>query len=165
MKSAPPTSTVICQHQSWVFAMEQLRLTSLTFSVQPPKTCPLNGMVWLYLGIQLLRASCIFGLLGSTCARKLSRLSHLGYFITSCHQQYIRTSAANRLIGEVVHSQRRPLLGPSPPFTFKTLLRHYNKRAFTPRSLNVKLGPSRGLLRDCKIGCGTDGSICGTRGN
>ena len=29
-------------------------------------------------------------------------------------------------------------------FTFKTLLRHYAKRALTPRSLN----PSRGLLRD-----------------
>ena len=26
-------------------------------------------------------------------------------------------------------------------FTFKTLLRHYAKRALTPRSLNVKLGP------------------------
>ena len=40
-------------------------------------------------------------------------------------------------------------------FTFKNLLRHYAKRALTPRSLNVKLGPrrnyqlhSRGLLRD-----------------
>ena len=28
-------------------------------------------------------------------------------------------------------------------FTFKTLLRHYAKRALTPRSLNVKLGPRR----------------------
>ena len=28
-------------------------------------------------------------------------------------------------------------------FTFKTLLRHYVKRALTPRSLNVKLGPRR----------------------
>ena len=27
---------------------------------------------------------------------------------------YILTSAANRLIGEVVQSRRRPLLGPSP---------------------------------------------------
>ena len=26
-------------------------------------------------------------------------------------------------------------------FTFKTLSRHYAKRALTPRSLNVKLGP------------------------
>ena len=28
-------------------------------------------------------------------------------------------------------------------FTFKTLLRHYAKRALTPRSLNVQLGPRR----------------------
>ena len=28
-------------------------------------------------------------------------------------------------------------------FTFKTLLRHYAKRALTPRSLKVKLGPQR----------------------
>ena len=28
-------------------------------------------------------------------------------------------------------------------FTFKTLLRHYAKRALIPRSLNVKLGPRR----------------------
>ena len=30
---------------------------------------------------------------------------------------------------------------PNSAFTFKTLLRHYAKRALTPRSLNVKLGP------------------------
>ena len=29
-------------------------------------------------------------------------------------------------------------------FTLKTLLRHYAKRALTPQSLNVKLGPRRG---------------------
>ena len=63
----------------------------------------------------------------------------------------IFSSAANRLIGEVVQSRRRPLLGrafswlkaPTRAFTFKTLLRHYAKRALTPRSLNVKLGPRR----------------------
>ena len=43
-------------------------------------------------------------------------------------------------------------------FTFKTLLRHYVKRALTPRSLNVKLGPRRkghkgrvGWLAKCLI--------------
>ena len=60
------------------------------------------------------------------------------------------SSAANRLIGEVVQSQRRPLLptrafswlkAPTSALTFKTLLRHYAKQALTPRSLNVKLGP------------------------
>ena len=40
-------------------------------------------------------------------------------------------SAANRLIGEVVQSRRRPLLVLSH-------LRHYAKQALTPRSLNVK---------------------------
>ena len=39
----------------------------------------------------------------------------LAYFQNqSSYLQYIRTSAANRLIGEVVQSRRRPLLGPSP---------------------------------------------------
>ena len=33
------------------------------------------------------------------------------------------------------------LKSPTSAFTFKTLLRHYAKRALTPRSLNVKLGP------------------------
>ena len=32
---------------------------------------------------------------------------------------------------------------PTSAFTFKTLLRHYAKRALTPRSLNVKLGSRR----------------------
>ena len=45
-------------------------------------------------------------------------------------------SAANRLIGEVVQSRRRPLLPtrafswlkvPTSAFTFKTLIRHYAK--------------------------------------
>ena len=33
------------------------------------------------------------------------------------------------------------LKAPTSAFTFKTLLRHYAKRALTPQSLNVKLGP------------------------
>ena len=33
------------------------------------------------------------------------------------------------------------LKAPTRAFTFKTLLRHYAKRALTPRSLNMKLGP------------------------
>ena len=32
-------------------------------------------------------------------------------------------------------------------FTFKTLSRHYDKRALTPRSLNVKLGPRRNYYK------------------
>ena len=54
-----------------------------------------------------------------------------------------KTSAANRLIGEVVQSRRAFswLKAATTAFTFKTQLRHYVKRALTPRSLNVKLGP------------------------
>ena len=66
------------------------------------------------------------------------------------HQPSILTSAANRLIGEVVQSRRKAptrafsrLKAPTSAFTFKTLLRHYAKRTLTPRSLNVKLGPRR----------------------
>ena len=33
------------------------------------------------------------------------------------------------------------LKAPTSAFTFKTLLRHYARRALIPRSLNVKLGP------------------------
>ena len=35
------------------------------------------------------------------------------------------------------------LKAPTSAFTFKTLFRHYAKRAFAPRSLNVKMGPRR----------------------
>ena len=35
------------------------------------------------------------------------------------------------------------LKAPTSAFTFKTLLRHYAKRALTQRSLKVKLGPRR----------------------
>ena len=35
------------------------------------------------------------------------------------------------------------LKGATTAFTFKTLLRHYAKRALTPRSLNMKLGRRR----------------------
>ena len=47
---------------------------------------------------------------------------------------------------------------PTSAFTFKTLLRHYAKRALTTRSLNMKLGPRRnyhkgraGWLAKCLI--------------
>ena len=40
-------------------------------------------------------------------------------------------------------SIRRFVITATTAFTFKTLLRHYAKRALTPRSLNVKLGPRR----------------------
>ena len=41
---------------------------------------------------------------------------------------------------------------PTSAFTFKTLLRHYTKRALTPRSLNVKLGRRR-KSHEGRAGC------------
>ena len=64
----------------------------------------------------------------------------------------LSTSAANRSIGSTTGctvTEKAPtrafswLKAPTGAFTFKTLLRHYAKRALTPRSLNVKLGPRR----------------------
>ena len=75
-----------------------------------------------------------------------------------------QTSAANRLIGEVVQSRRRPILGPSPgwkpnsAFTFMNLWRHYAKWAFskvssceigllTQRSLKARMGWFANILK------------------
>ena len=55
---------------------------------------------------------------------------------------WVGASAENRSIGEVVQSRAFSWLqAATTAFTFKTLLRHYAKRALTPQSLNVKLGP------------------------
>ena len=59
----------------------------------------------------------------------------------------IVTSASKRSIRRFVFTEKAPtrafswLKAPTIAFTFKTLLRHYAKRALTPRSLNMKLGP------------------------
>ena len=57
-------------------------------------------------------------------------------------------AGCRRLIGEVVQSRRQSLLGPSsgwkwllPLSHLRHYYRHYAKRALTPRSLNMKLGP------------------------
>ena len=58
-------------------------------------------------------------------------------------------SASKSSIRRVVITEKAPtrafswLNAATTAFTFKTLLRHYAKRALTPRSLNVKLGPQR----------------------
>ena len=71
---------------------------------------------------------------------------------TSWGQGRVDTSAVERSIGsttgctitEKVSTRAFTLLKtPTSAFTFKTLLSHYAKRALTPRSLNVKLGPRR----------------------
>ena len=60
-----------------------------------------------------------------------------------------RNSASKRSIRRFVVTEKAPtrtfswLKAATTGFTFKTLLRHYAKRALTPRSLNVKLGPRR----------------------
>ena len=48
----------------------------------------------------------------------------------------IHTSASKSSIRRFVITEKAP----TTAFTFKTLLRHYAKRALTTRSLNVKLG-------------------------
>merc|ERR1711994_293158 len=58
-------------------------------------------------------------------------------------------SASKSSIQRFVITEKAPtrafswLKAATTAFTFKTLLRHYAKRALTPRSLNVKLGPRR----------------------
>ena len=63
-----------------------------------------------------------------------------------------KCSAVNRSIGSTTGctiTEKAPtrafswLKAATTAFTFKTLLRHYAKRALIPRSLNVKLGPRR----------------------
>ena len=59
----------------------------------------------------------------------------------------VTTSASKSSIRRFVITEKAPtrafswLKAATTAFTFKTLLRHYAKRALTPRSLNVKLGP------------------------
>ena len=61
----------------------------------------------------------------------------------------LTNSASKSSIRRFVIKEKAPtkafswLKAATTAFTFKTLLRHYAKRALTPRSLNVKLGPRR----------------------
>merc|ERR1712242_670199 len=80
----------------------------------------------------------------------------------------IITSAANRSIGSTTGctiTEKAPtrafswLKAATTAFTFKTLLRHYAKRALTPQSLNVKLGPQRKGHRSKVKGTGGSVSI------
>ena len=63
------------------------------------------------------------------------------------HSCCLHNSASKRSIRRFVITEKTPtrafswLKATTTAFTFKTLLRHYAKRALTPRSLNVKLGP------------------------
>ena len=60
---------------------------------------------------------------------------------------HLQDSASKSSIRKFVITEKAPtrafswLKAATTAFTFRTLLRHYAKRALTPRSLNVKLGP------------------------
>ena len=65
-------------------------------------------------------------------------------------REYVmKDSASKSSIRRFVITEKAPtrafswLKAATTAFTYKTLLRHYAKRALTPRSLNVKLGPRR----------------------
>ena len=61
----------------------------------------------------------------------------------------VTNSASKSSVQRFVITEKAPtgafswLKAATTAFTFKTLLRHYAKRALTPRSLNGKLGPRR----------------------
>ena len=79
---------------------------------------------------------------------------NIGAIMTLLHTDpswfYVTSSAANLSIGSTTGctiTEKGPtrafswLKAPTSAFTFKSLLRHYAKRALTSRSLNVKVGP------------------------
>ena len=74
-------------------------------------------------------------------------------------QESVASSASKSSIRRFVITEKAPtrafswLKVAATAFTFKTLLRHYAKRALTPRSLNVKLGPQRDaiIMRDGQL--------------
>ena len=82
-----------------------------------------------------------------------SKRSHSLSSVQACPPPLtICISAANRSIGSTtgcIITEKAPtrafswLKAPTSAFTFKTLLRHYAKRALTPQSLNMTLGPQR----------------------
>ena len=69
--------------------------------------------------------------------------------VTGAPTHSTHTSASKSSIRRFVITEKAPtralswLKAATTAVTFKTLLRHYAKRALTPRSLNVKLGPRR----------------------
>ena len=76
-------------------------------------------------------------------------LNELGHVLQqeAVHLAAAACSASKRSIRRFVITEKAPtrafswLKAATTAFTFKTLLRHYAKRALTSRSLNVKLGP------------------------
>ena len=81
------------------------------------------------------------------------KMSRLQLLVTAGHciimPGWVCGSASKMSIQRLVITEKAPtrafswLKAATTAFTFKTLLRHYAKRALTQRSLNVKLGPRR----------------------
>ena len=80
---------------------------------------------------------------------RLPGLTHLTIFLSWIFLRSSREGDLQSSIRRFVFTEKAPtrafswLKAATIAFTFKTLLRHYAKRALTPRSLNVKLGPRR----------------------
>ena len=75
---------------------------------------------------------------------------------TKCSRSQCESCCRGRVAVETSASSEgypkvRRLKAATTAFTFNTLLRHYAKRALTPRSLNVKLGPrlKKGGYKTC----------------
>ena len=74
-------------------------------------------------------------------------LQHIKQKLNKAFYYTLATSASKRSIRRYVITEKAParpfsgLKAATTAFTFKTILRHYAKRALIPRSLNVKLGP------------------------
>ena len=97
-------------------------------------------------------AACVVDILGSNLARCPRHRPTRSWCFentdpwTACPCPVTRrhcqeTSASKSSIRRFVITEKAPTA--TTAFTFKTLLRHYAKRALTPRSLNVKLGLQR----------------------
>ena len=99
----------------------------------------------IYTPVRLLDALHV-KLRGWKARNKLSKFTMVSVSILSAR---MLSSAWKSSIRRFVITEKAPtrafswLKATTTAFTFKTLLRHYAKRALTPRSLNVKLGRRR----------------------
>ena len=111
----------------------------------PRHKVPASLLSCSLLGLERLTAA---GALGCCEAVVRTHRGHLEDSSTGFEtKEMVEASASKRSIRRFVITEKPPtrvfswLKVATIAFTFKTLLRHYAKRALTPRSLNVKLGP------------------------
>ena len=78
------------------------------------------------------------------CKHRTQEVTQSSFLGQTFHSS-VSSSASKSSIRRFVITEKAPawLKAATTAFTFKTLLRHYAKRALTPRSLKVKLGPRR----------------------